>query len=326
MEALHDIEDFAEVTLLDTEEVTERYGADDGLFVVRVPKQSELAGRTLGRSRLTDVFDFKVLASFRDANLELLPGGDTELAGGDLLLIQGEPADLDVLRALQGLELDSRPSPKLSSFESQRLVMQDATLDPRSSLVRQSVAELSLRQRYGLELVGLWRNGAPIEGDLRDERLALGDALLLVGPRERLELLERDPDFLILTPLGQAPPDTRRAPLAAGIMFGVVVSVMVAWLPIQIAAVVGGTLMVLTGCLNMEQAYRAIDWRVSSLIAEMLPLGAAMPDTGHPANILVMDPGGYRFADYLRVGVPLTIFVFVVVMATLPVLWRLEPV
>lgn len=134
------------------------------------------------------------------------------------------------------------------------------------------------------------------------------------------------PTFLILTPLGQAPPGTRRAPLAAGIMFGVVVSVMVAWLPIQIAAVVGGTLMVLTGCLNMEQAYRAIDWRASFLIAEMLPLGAAMPDTGHPANILVMGPGGYRFADYLRVGVPLTIFVFVVVMATLPVLWRLEPV
>jgi di/tricarboxylate transporter len=393
------------VALLDSGEVTKRYGADDRLFVVRVPRESELAGRTLGRTRLTDVFDFKVLATFRDANLELLPGPDTELAGGDLLLIQGEPEDLDVLRALQGLDLDSKPSMKLSSFESRRLAMQDATLDPRSSLVGKSVAELNFRERYGLELVGIWRNGAPVEEDLRDVRLALGDALLLVGPREKLELLERDPDFLVLTPLGKAPPDTRRAPVAAGIMLGVVTSVLAGWLPIQIAAVFGATLMVLTGCLNMEQAYRAIEWRAIFLIAGMLPLGTAMQETGaaawiagqvlsvtgdagpwpvifslyamtavstvvippavlvvimapivlsamadmglapetammamavaaaasfmspisHPANILVMGPGGYRFADYLRVGVPLTLVVFVVVMIVLPFIWPLQP-
>lgn len=405
MESLHEVEDFSDVALLGADEVTERYGADDRLFVVRVPRESELAGRTLGRTRLTDVFDFKVLATFRDGNLELLPGQDTELAGSDLLLIQGEPEDLDVLRALQGLGLDSKPSMKLSSFESRRLAMQDATLDPRSSLVGKSVAELNFRERYGLELVGIWRNGAPVEEDLRDVRLALGDALLLVGPREKLELLERDPDFLVLTPLGKAPPDTRRAPVAAGIMLGVVTSVLVGWLPIQVAAVFGATLMVLTGCLSMEQAYRAIEWRAIFLIAGMLPLGTAMQETGaaawiagqvlsvtgdagpwpvifslyamtaistvvippavlvvimapivlsamadmglapetammamavaaaasfmspisHPANILVMGPGGYRFADYLRVGVPLTLVVFVVVMLVLPFIWPLRP-
>ncbi|MDX1517789.1 MAG: anion permease, partial [Woeseiaceae bacterium] len=46
----------------------------------------------------------------------------------------------------------------------------------------------------------------------------------------------------------------------------------------------------------------------------------------HPANILVMGPGGYRFVDYLKMGVPLTIVVFITVMALLPVLWPLTPV
>jgi di/tricarboxylate transporter len=46
----------------------------------------------------------------------------------------------------------------------------------------------------------------------------------------------------------------------------------------------------------------------------------------HPANILVMGPGGYRFVDYLRVGVPLTIVVFITVMILLPILWPLTPV
>lgn len=405
MESLGEVADFAQVSLLAPEDVTERYGADDRLFVVRVPRESELAGRTLGRTRLTNVFDFKVLATFRDGNLELLPGRDTDLAGGDLLLIQGEPEDLDVLRALQGLDLESRPGMKTASFESRRLAMQDATLDPRSSLVGKTVAELKFRERYGLELVGIWRNGAAVEEDLKDIRLALGDALLLVGPREKLVLLEKDPDFLVLTPLGKAPPDTRRAPVAAGIMLGVVASVLVGWLPIQVAAVFGATLMVVTRCLSMEQAYRAIEWRAIFLIAGMLPLGVAMHDTGaaawvaeqvlsvtgdagpwpvifslyaltavstvvippavlvvimapvvlsamadmgyapetammamaigaaasfmspisHPANILVMGPGGYRFADYLRVGVPLTLVVFAMVIIVLPFIWPLQP-
>jgi di/tricarboxylate transporter len=189
-------------------------------------------------------------------------------------------------------------------------------------------------------------------------------------------------------------------------MLAVVLSVMLGYLPIAIAAVAGGAVMVLTGCLNMEQAYRAIDWRAIFLIAGMLPLGTAMQDTGaatyladqvmillgdagpwpvimglyvltamatmiiptaalvvlmspivlsamsdmglapetammavamaasasftspisHPANILVMGPGGYRFIDYLRVGVPLTIVVFITVMALLPILWPLQPI
>jgi di/tricarboxylate transporter len=189
-------------------------------------------------------------------------------------------------------------------------------------------------------------------------------------------------------------------------MLAVVVSVMMGKAPISIAAVVGGSIMVLTGCLNMEQAYRAIDWRAIFLIAGMLPLGTAMQETGaatylagqvmlllgdagpwpvimglyvltamatmiiptaalvvlmspivlsamgdmglqpqtammaiamaasasftspisHPANILVMGPGGYRFIDYLKVGVPLTIVVFIAVMVLLPILWPLQAV
>jgi di/tricarboxylate transporter len=46
----------------------------------------------------------------------------------------------------------------------------------------------------------------------------------------------------------------------------------------------------------------------------------------HPANILVMGPGGYRFVDYIKLGVPLTIVVFITVMVLLPLLWPLTPV
>ncbi|MBT8080659.1 MAG: SLC13 family permease [Gammaproteobacteria bacterium] len=406
VEELKDFADFTKVERLTDEQLRERYKVDERMFVVRLPKYSDLSEVTLRKSRLADVFDFRVLAIFRDGELNVMPRGDEVLIGGDLLLIEGQLEDLEVLRGLQELEIETRVASNLGALDSERLTLTDATLDPRSSLAGKTVGELNFRERYGIELAGIWREGETVGTELAEERLQVGDALLLLGPRDRLQLLDNDPDFLILTPLGQEPPDTRRAPLAAFIMMAVVATVMAGYAPIAIAAVVGASIMVLSGCLNMEQAYRAIDWRAIFLIAGMLPLGTAMQDTGaaaylatqvmnllgdsgpwavimglyvltalstmiiptaalvvlmspivfsamadmglqpeaammaiamaasasftspisHPANILVMGPGGYRFVDYLKVGVPLTIVVFIVVMILLPVLWPLKPV
>ncbi len=398
--------DFSNVLPLTDDQLSEQYSTEERMFVVRLPKYSDLADATLAKSRLADVFDFRVVAIFRDGKLKVMPRGNEVLNGGDLLLIEGQPEDLDVLRGLQELEIETKVTANRGTLDSERLTLMDATLDPRSSLTGKTVGELNFRERYGIELAGIWREGGPVGADLADERLQIGDALLLLGPHERLKLLSNDSDFLILTPLGQEPPDTRRAPLAAFIMLCVVLSVMAGHAPIAVAAVVGCSIMVLTGCLNMEQAYHAIDWRAIFLIAGMLPLGTAMQDTGaaafladrvmellgdagpwpvimglyvltamatmiiptaalvvlmspivlsamadlglrpetammaiamaasasftspisHPANILVMGPGGYRFVDYIKVGVPLTILVFITVMVLLPVLWPLAPV
>ena len=398
--------DFRNVLPLTDEELSEQYSTEERMFVVRLPKDSDLADATLAKSRLADVFDFRVVAIFRDGKLKVMPRGKEVLSGGDLLLIEGQPEDLDVLRGLQELEIETKVAANRGALDSERLTLMDATLDPRSSLTGKTVGELNFRERYGIELAGIWREGGPVGADLAEERLQIGDALLLLGPHDRLQLLSKDSDFLILTPLGQEPPDTRRAPLAAFIMLCVVLSVMAGYAPIALAAVVGASIMVLTGCLNMEQAYHAIDWRAIFLIAGMLPLGVAMQDSGaaayladqvmellgeagpwsviaglyiltamatmiiptaalvvlmspivlsamadlglrpetammaiamaasasftspisHPANILVMGPGGYRFVDYIKVGVPLTILVFITVMVVLPFLWPIVPV
>jgi len=351
------------------------------------------------------VFDFRVLAIFRDGKLNVMPKGDEVLLGGDLLLIEGQHEDLDVLRGLQELEIETQVSRNLGAFDSERLTLMDATLDPRSRLAGRTVGELNFLERYGIDLAGIWREGETLESNLAEGRLQVGDALHLLGPRDRLQLLASDSDFLILTPLGQEPPDTRRAPLAAAIMIGVVGSVLAGYATPPVAAVVGGSIMVLTGCLTMERAYRAIDWRAIFLIAGMLPLGTAMEKTGtaawlsgqlvatlgdsgpwavvigfyllttlftvvipsaalvvlmsplvlsamadmgvepqsammavaiaagasfaspisHPANTLVMGPGGYRFFDYTRVGLPLMVVVFITAYFLMPRVWPLIP-
>jgi di/tricarboxylate transporter len=403
-EELADSTEFTATRDVSEHELSEVYRLQERIFVVRVPRESVLAGEALSRSRFGDAFDFRLLALFREGALTLMPEPDQALQGGDLLLIQGREEDLDVLRGLQELDVERDNRPSLSMLESERLGLVETTLDPRSNLVGKPLSALSLREKYGLEPIAVWRKGEAMRSNLEQLVLQLGDALLLLGPRQKLRILERDPDFLLLTPVSQRVIDASKAPLAGAIMAAVVISVLTGWLPIYIAAVVGATLMVLTRCLTMEDAYRAIDWRAIFLIAGMLPLGTAMEQTGaaqflaeltmsllgpfgpwwvigglfvittlgtvvipaaalvvlmapivlsactdlgiaphtammavamaaasfmspisHPANMLVMGPGGYRFTDYLRLGFPLSLIIFVVAMSLLPVLWPLTP-
>jgi uncharacterized protein with PhoU and TrkA domain len=397
--------EFSEIRPVSEDDLMETYRLQESVFVIRIPKGSRLGGSTLAQSRLGDAFDFRLLATFREGMLQLMPEPDELVLGGDLLLLQGRPEDLDELRGLQELEIENRVSPQLGNFESDRLAVLEATLAPHSPLAGTSMAEINFREKHGLELIAVWRSGRAIRSDLDRLQLQFGDALLLIGPRKKLAVFGDDPDFLALTPIGTSPPDTRRAPLASLIMLGVVGSVVTGALRIEIAAIVGASLMVLTRCLNMEQAYRAIDWRAVFLIAGMLPLGIAMQETGtaqylagqvmealgdfgpwpvimglyivtaigtmivptaalvvlmapivlsasadmgiapqtammavamaasasftspisHPANILVMGPGGYSFSDYLKLGIPLTVIVFIVVMLLLPLFWPLQP-
>jgi len=405
LEGLENSPEFSEIRPVTEEDVTDIYRLPERIFVVRVPRDSRLGGSTLAQSRIGDAFDFRLLATFREGNLTVMPEPDEVILGGDLLLIQGRAEDLDVLRGLQQLEVREKLSPNLNIFESDRLSTVETTLSPQSTLAGSKVADINFREKYGLELIAIWRSGKAIRSDLDAETIEFGDGLLFVGPREKLLLLNEAPDLLVLTPIKVSVTDTKRAPLAGIIMLGVVGSVLIGWQPISIAAVVGATLMVLFGCLNMEQAYRAIDWRAVFLIAGMLPLGIAMQETGtaeflagqvmdslgefgpwpvimglyavtamgtmiiptaalvvlmspivmsacgemgiapqtammavamaasasftspisHPANILVMGPGGYRFADYIKLGVPMTLVIFVVVMILLPIFWPLQP-
>jgi K+/H+ antiporter YhaU regulatory subunit KhtT len=142
----------------------------------------------LRKSRLADVFDFRVVAIFRDGTLNVMPGGDEELDGGDLLLLEGQLGDLEVLRGLQEIEIETSVPATLGAFESERLTLMDATLHPRSTLAGRTVGELNFRERYGIELAGIWREGETVGAEYANEKLQIGDGLLLLGPRHRWRL------------------------------------------------------------------------------------------------------------------------------------------
>jgi di/tricarboxylate transporter len=379
----------------------ENYQLDERLMVMRIPSDSILVGKKLRESRLGDAFGLGVMGIIRDGITNLIPDPDGELVAGDRLLVKGRADDLIVLEGLQNLEIDTQPPPDLRELESEHVSLVEVALSPRTTLTGKSLRQINFREKYGFSVLAIWREGRAFRTNLRDIALHFGDALLLYGQRERLGVLGKEPDFLVLSEAAQETPRLNKAPIALAIMAAVLVPVILDWLSIAIAVIIGVILMVLTRCLTMEEAYQAIEWKAVFLIAGMLPLGIAMEQTGaaqflaegmvglvgafgplavmgglfllaavasqvmpnpavavllapiafntatdlgispyplmmaiaisasaaflspvgHSANILVMGPGGYRFSDYTRVGIPLTFVVLLVVLLVVPLFW-----
>ncbi len=370
------------------------------LLTAEIPEHSALVGRTLLESKLGYVFGLTVLTIDRGDQTLVLPEPEERIAAGDLILVQGTVENIQALRGLEELRID-RTKPAIEGLETANIGLTEVVLSPHTTLAGKNLNQLHFREKYGLNVLAIWRGGQAYTTELRDMALRFGDALLLYGTREKMQLLGSEADFLVLSEEAQAPLRTKKAPIAILIMGAVLLSVIVGWLPIAIAAVLGGALMVLLGVLTMDEAHRYIEWPAVFLIAGMLPLGIAMQNSGaaqyiadgmmalvgdfgtlailaglfvmsilasqvmpnaavvvlmapialaaavqadaspyafmmgiaiaasasfmspvsHPANILVMGPGGYRFSDYIRVGLPLTIVVFVIALIVIPIAW-----
>lgn len=264
------------------ETASRRYRLETRLLQVLVPAGSWLDGRPLKEARLGAALDLTVLEIRRGDERHLLPDAETVLRSGDGLLIEGRQDDLTVLQGLQGLELDGGEPLCLEELESSTIGFAEVTLSPRTTLIGATLQEIGFRDRYGLTVLAIERGGRAYHWNVkvRSMPLRFGDALLVYGRRSRLAQLAHDPDWLVLSEEVTEAFRTGKAPIAAATMGAVVLSVSVGLLPIYIAAPAGALLMVLTGCLTADEAYKFIEWRVLLLVAGMLALGLAMEDTG----------------------------------------------
>lgn len=250
------------------------------LMTIRIPAASTLVGKTLAESRLAEAFGLAVLRVLRDDDTILMPRAEQVFRADDIIFARGDTENLLTLNDLQELQISQEDTPEPSQLESPRVGLVEAVLSPHTTLVGKTLHQLHFREKYGLNVLAIWRGGKPFRSGLRDLKLRLGDALLLHGPRSKLKMLAMDADFLVLAEEIQEEPKRKKIPLALLILAGVLIPTILGWLPIYISAIVGSALMVLTGCLSMDEAYRFIEWNAVFLIAGMLPLGIAMEKTG----------------------------------------------
>jgi di/tricarboxylate transporter len=383
------------------QELTETYALEEHLSEVLIPNKSPLVGQSLAHSQIGAKFGLSILAICHyDQPVCLAPGPEQVLKAGDTLLVTGYSERVQMLNGLGAKIVDTPPLDNGSPID--QIVLSEVVLAPRSNAAGHTLKELRFREKYNLGVVAIWRGGRPYRTDVGDMPLQFGDALLIQGSHERLAVLRADPDFLVLE--GPAAPSyPRKGWLAAAIMAATLITAATGLLPIAVATMLGALIMIVTGCLTIDEAYRAVEWRAIFLIAGMLPVGIAltksgaagwlgqmlvaglaqwgplalaggmlalttllsqvmsgqvtavvltpiavaaaqqvganprafamavamgcgmafMTPTAHPVNVFVMGPGGYKFRDFLRVGLPLTLLLFLTMLIVLPIFWPL---
>ena len=380
--------------------LTENYELGEYITELRVMKDSPLLGQTVVGAKLGEVHDITVLEILREGRKIWSPTYEP-LREGDLLLVRGAVKQLFKLKDNLGLELESKRRLEDQALAGQELELVEALLPPQSRLVGRTLRGLDFHWRYKTVVLALHRRGQTLREKLATVRLRVGDALLLLGPRNEIARLRKDDNFVVLEARGDVTLDRRKAPLALGIVALVVVLAALKVLPIVATALLGCVALVLTRCLRVEEAYRAIDWKIIVLLAGVLPLGAALEQTGaarflvhqalhfcgdasplfalgtvylltavltefmsnnaaavvvasvaislattlgvdprpflvavtfaastsfatpvgYQTNTMVYNAGGYRFTDFLKVGIPLNFLFFIIATWLIPKFW-----
>jgi len=297
---------------------------------------------------------------------------------------------------------DDAPKPDTATRTAQvDLRLAEAVVTPNSRFVGRRVRDLGLSRRHGIHVLAVRRLGRQHHKNLRVQRLDAGDVLLLQGEPTALRTIHDMGDVLLMQAAESQLTIPKKAPLAIAILLGVVALGASGAAPFALLAIAGAVAMLLTGCLTVRNATRALDPSVLLLLAGMIPLGLAMEHSGlaavladqvvaatgdaapwvlvaafylltsvltefvsnnatavlmtpicfviaeqlgmdpkplliavtfaasacfstpigYQTNTMVMGPGGYTFRDYLKVGLPLNITLWIVASALIPIIW-----
>ena len=271
-------------------ELARRYDLPETVFRTVVPPGSSLAGRDLRALGWPAAYQVQVLAvdppeSHRRGRRRAskLVGPDTVLEGGDRVLVQGHAESVEALARESALEFEA-VAPDGDGVVPRELGFVEVLPTPRSRWLDKSLADLRFRDRFGLQVVAVRRDGATITEGLGRLVLRFGDTLLMEGPRSGFDLVRAERlDAVVLADPGvmdAEAPRASRAPIALAIMLVMLVVMTFGWVPNVVAVGVAAVLMVLTGCLTMDDAYRGVNWEAVVLIAAILPMATALEVTG----------------------------------------------
>ncbi|MEQ8677208.1 MAG: SLC13 family permease [Aggregatilineales bacterium] len=406
------------------EELANRYELNRKVAYVRVRSKSPLKDITLSASKLGHEYNLTVMeierpiaaqsvASFGNQKIliektypeHIFPTATTVIKQDDILVIQGEEEDLQ--RAVQDKVLEIQENRDYNNdegFMNRVRGIAEVLLPPRSSLLGKSLSDTRFAQTFNLNVLEIRRPGNIERLDLQNEKLEFGDILLVQGMWDDIMTLKsRKQDFVVM---GQpeamvAAIRTRKAPIAAMILLALLAILILDAIPLVTAALLGAFVMVLTGCLSMDEAYRAIDWKSIVLIAGMLPMATALEKVGlvdeitfqvtsglgsggpyvmlgglflltslltqvlsntatavlvapialasaqqldvqpyaflmavaiaasmafaspvaSPVNTLVLGAGNYKFVDYIKIGIPMIVIMFIITMIAVPIVF-----
>lgn len=366
---------------------------------------SPLVGKKLKDTPLKSIPKARILEVIRGDELVGVPLDQVEFQAGDRIRLSTVFSSVMELKNLSGLEIQKgEEAMGLEWVGTQKAVVVECVISPRSSLIGKSIRQGDLRRLFGVLVLAVHRHGVNLRTQIESTVLQYGDTLLLEGTEHAMQLLRDSRDVIVLTDEPRQVPRRSKQWIAVGCIAAMVIAASLTQMPIAALALGAALVVVAAGCIEMDEAYRAIDWRIVFLILGMLGLGVALEKTSgihwlasqlistvgesHPAimisgivlltsflttflsnnavavimtpivlemakhleqspkpfmiavaigasacfaspvgyqtNALVYGAGGYQFRDFVRVGLPLNLLIWLVASIIIPIFWPLK--
>ncbi|MBK7641890.1 MAG: SLC13 family permease [Planctomycetes bacterium] len=259
--------------------LTERYEVKEFLTEVMASPSSSMLGKTLRELNLDRSFDVTLLGVVR-AGESLEPDPALLLRQDDVLIVQGQAQGLASLLEQPGLQVKEELKLRDRTLRRMDLRLVEALVVPRSRLEGQSLLDSDFRRRYDLSVLAVGHQGRSISERPLDRELAAGDSLLFVCHERVLEELREEPDVALLESRPLPLSGKRHGALLLGLLLFIVVASALRLLHPAFCMLVSALVAVLSGCLGVREAYRAIDWRIVMVLGGMIPLGLALETSG----------------------------------------------
>ena len=375
------------------------------LAQILIPLGSPLIGKTVSETGFSAEKGFKVIDVFREGLSLRADLRDLSIQAGDRIVLRTPVSEVLTLKEAGSIAIGASASDARPAFEpiqTSETVIMEGVIGPQSRLTGRSLNGLGLARLYGVYVLAIHRRGENVT-NTDDIRFDVGDTVLLEGPARGMRQLFDDGVLNNLTETTERAMRRGKAPIAIVALVSVMGLAALGVLPISALALIAATSVVALGCLDHQEAYRAIRWDILMLIFGMLALGTAMEKTGaasllvghlagltggmgplavlavlylitsflteimsnnaaailltpiaiglgsqlgidprpfvvavmfaasasfatpigYQTNTLVYSAGGYKFSDFLKIGVPLNLVMFAASMIVIPMFWPL---
>lgn len=371
------------------------------LAELTVPRKSTLVGLNPCKDFPEHFPEIEVVELIRYSHIFHPCRDNVTISPDDRVLVKGSPNDLNHILASKTVELPPEQSRDTFGGTNETLLI-ELIIPPQSDLLTQRLGETLLARDEDLRIIAVQRSGLHhTEKEIKDIQLKIGDILLVLCRADRMDKFRGRPDWILVEDVHQEIIHKRKAPLAGMIFGAMVIAAATGLLEIMTSALAAVFLLVVTGCLPLREAYRALQSNVLMLIAGTIALGTAMDITGtsqyyatlflqavdgwpptlilggfllltsistqvlsnnatavlllpiaistalalgvnpkpfimavcfgasacfatpigYQTNLLVYGPGGYKFSDYLKLGIPLNLLVIIGGTLLVPFFW-----
>jgi di/tricarboxylate transporter len=262
------------------EGLLDQFGVRPFISEVLVLADSPLVGKTLGEASFGRDLDLAVVRVLREPSAYLWPRRELVLQAGDVLLVEGRRADVLKVKDTAGIEM--RPDVTLSDpdLRSEEASLVEALIVPRSPLAGRTLRTVSLRERFGVQVLGINRHGRNLVEKLSRTPLRIGDVMLVQGRAQGIARMADEGLVSVLQSVNEPRVHRAKAWRSVAVFAAALGLATSGVLPLAVAVLLGAFVMFVTGCIAPADAYREVEWRAVILIACMLALGEAMMRTG----------------------------------------------